>query len=89
MAGVAPSAPEAFEALANRVHAHRHRLTSCIVVLLDWDAPRRAFVESLRASGLEIRALLVCDRAAAPAEAPAGVLVLHPGEVAAGLARLG
>ncbi len=89
LAGVAPSAPEAFEALANRVHAHRHRLTSCIVVLLDWDAPRRAFVESLRASGLEVRALLVCDRAAAPAEAPAGVLVLHPGEVAAGLARLG
>ena len=89
LAGVAPSAPEAFEALANRVHAHRHRLTSCIVVLLGWDAPRRAFVESLRASGLEVRALLVCERAAAPAEAPAGVLVLHPGEVAAGLARLG
>lgn len=89
LAGVAPSAPAAFEALANRVHAHRHRLTSCIVVLLDWDAPRRAFVESLRASGLEVRALLVCDREAAPAEASAGVLVLHPGEVAAGLARLG
>jgi uncharacterized protein (DUF58 family) len=89
LAGLAPSRPEAFEALANRVRAHQPRLTSCIVVLLDWDAPRRAFVEALRGSGLEVRALLVCARDAAPAEPPAGVLVLHPGEVAAGLARLG
>jgi uncharacterized protein (DUF58 family) len=89
LAGLAPSRPEAFEALANRVRAHQPRLTSCIIVLLDWDAPRRAFVEALRASGLEVRAVLVCARAAAPVEPPAGVLVLHPGEVAAGLARLG
>ncbi|MFO1361345.1 MAG: transglutaminase domain-containing protein [Burkholderiales bacterium] len=64
LAGVAPSAPAAFEALANRVRGHRHRLTSCIVVLLEWDAARRAFVEGLRASGLEVRALLVCARGA-------------------------
>jgi uncharacterized protein (DUF58 family) len=88
LAGIAPSAPEAFERLANRVRAHRHRLTSCIVVLLDWDEPRRAFVEGLRSSGLEVRALLVCAREAAPAGMHAGLLVLHPGEMAAGLARL-
>lgn len=88
LAGVAPSAPAAFEALANRVRGHRHRLTSCIVVLLEWDAARRAFVEGLRASGLEVRALLVCAREAAPAQPQAGLLVLYPGEMEAGLARL-
>ena len=88
LAGLAPSAPEAFETLANRVRAHRHRLTSCIVVLLDWDEPRRAFVEALRASGLEVRALFVCTHKAPPPEAQAGLLVLHPGEIASGLARL-
>ena len=88
LAGLAPSAPEAFETLATRVRAHRHRLTSSIVVLVDWDAPRRAFVEALRASGLEVQVLLVCTRNAAPAEPPTGLLVLHPGEMASGLARL-
>jgi uncharacterized protein (DUF58 family) len=88
LAGVAPSAPAAFETLAKRVRGHRERLTSCIVVLLDWDEPRRAFIEALRASGLEVRALLVCTRESAPVEAQAGLLVLHPGEIESGLARL-
>lgn len=88
LAGVAPSPPEAFTALADRVRAHRRRLTSAIVVLLDWDEPRRRFVAALRASGLEVRALVVCAREAGPAPAPGGPLVLHPGEIAAGLARL-
>lgn len=88
LAGVAPSPPPAFAILADRVRAHRHRLTSAIVVLLDWDEPRRRFVAALRASGLAVRALLVCAPEAAPAPAPGGPLVLHPGEIAAGLARL-
>jgi uncharacterized protein (DUF58 family) len=88
LAGIAPSAPSAFETLASRVRAHQHRLTSCIVVLLDWDEPRRAFVEALRGSGLEVRALLVCARETAPSDVSGGPLVLHPGEMASGLARL-
>lgn len=88
LAGLGPSAPDAFDALANRVRAHRDRLTSCIVVLLAWDARRRAFVEALRASGLAVRALLVCDREAAPTGPHTGLLVLHPGAIEAGLARL-
>ncbi len=86
LAGLAPSAPDAFAAVAGAVRAHRHRLTSAIVVLLDWDAPRRAFVEDLRRSGLEVRALVVCGDA--PVEAPAGVLCLRAGAVEAGLANL-
>jgi uncharacterized protein (DUF58 family) len=88
LAGIGPSAPDAFGALANAVRAHCHRLTSCILVLLQWDEPRRAFVAALRASGLEVRVLLVCARESAPPEPPAGLLVLHPGEMASGLARL-
>jgi uncharacterized protein (DUF58 family) len=91
LAGLAPSGPEAFESLADAVRAHRHRLTSCIVLLLAWDEPRRAFVESLRRSGLEVRALLVCAPGDAPPEdapagRPAGLVVLRAGEIEAGIA---
>ena len=88
LAGVAPSAPEYFASLAGAVRSHRHRLTSCIVVLLAWDEPRRAFVERLRQSGLEVRALLVCGREETPPANPAGLLVLRAGEVEAGLGGL-
>jgi uncharacterized protein (DUF58 family) len=88
LAGVAPAPPEAFAALATAVRAHRHRLSSCILVLRAWDEPRRALVEGLRRGGLEARALLVCAPDDAPAEPPAGLLVLHPGAVERGLARL-
>jgi uncharacterized protein (DUF58 family) len=89
LAGLVPSPPGAFETLANAVRAHRHRLTSCILVLLAWDEPRRAFVASLRNSGLEVRVVLVCAREDTPADPQsAGLLVLHPGEIELGLQRL-
>jgi hypothetical protein len=37
---------------------------------------------------LELRVLLVAERGAAPLQVPSNVIVLHPGEVEAGLARL-
>lgn len=88
LAGVSPSPPQSFAVLSSAVLAQQARLASCIVVLLAWDEARRAFVESLRRHALEVRVLLVCERAHAPQPAPAGVFLLHPGEVAAGLARL-
>jgi uncharacterized protein (DUF58 family) len=88
LAGVAPSAPGDFDALAGAVHAHRHRLTSCIVVLLAWDEPRRGFVEALARTGVEVRALLVCARGEAPGAPHPGLVILHPGAVEPGLARL-
>lgn len=84
LAGVAPSRPGEFSALAAAVLGQRPALSSCVVVLVDWDEPRRAFVDALRRSGLEVRALLVSgETISAP-----NVLVLRPGEIEAGLARL-
>ena len=88
LAGVAPSPPGEFATLARAVLAQRRTLSSCIAVLLDWDEARRTFVETLARSGLETRVLLVCARDAAPAAPPRGVLVLQPGEIEAGLAKL-
>lgn len=87
LAGVTASAPREFGELARTVLAQRAALTSCIVVLLAWDEPRKAFVEALRRSALEVRVLLVCERGAAP-PAAAGVFSLHPGEIEAGLASV-
>jgi uncharacterized protein (DUF58 family) len=88
LAGVRPSAPIEFEQLARAVLGQRRALSSCIAVLLGWDRGRQAFVQTLAASGLELRVLVVAERQVLAAEPPAGVLVLHPGEVEAGLARL-
>jgi uncharacterized protein (DUF58 family) len=88
LAGVTAAPPEAFDALAHAVRGHRHRLSSCILVLRAWDESRRALVEDLRRGGLEVRALLVCAPEEAPADPAAGLLVLHPGEIDRGLARL-
>jgi hypothetical protein len=66
----------------------RAELASVILVLLGWDAPRRALAETLAASGSEVRAILVCERARAPADAPPWLGLAHPGEVEAGLAGL-
>jgi uncharacterized protein (DUF58 family) len=84
LAGVAPSAPVEFDELVRAVLAQRPRLSSCIVVLLAWDAARREFIASLRGSGLEVRALLVSEER----NSEKGVLILHPGEIEAGLAKL-
>ncbi|OGA56475.1 MAG: hypothetical protein A3G81_31355 [Betaproteobacteria bacterium RIFCSPLOWO2_12_FULL_65_14] len=84
LAGVAPSAPGEFERLARAVLGQGRRLSSCIVVLLAWDDARRAFVGALRASGLDVRALLI----SATAEAGNGLFVVNPGNVEAGLAKL-
>jgi len=88
LAGVAPSAPGDFDALARAVLARRATLSSIIVVLLAWDESRRKFVAAARGSGLEVRALLVCAPGETAHTSDAGVLVLHPGAIERGLARL-
>ncbi|OGA22825.1 MAG: hypothetical protein A3H34_04620 [Betaproteobacteria bacterium RIFCSPLOWO2_02_FULL_67_19] len=88
LAAVRPSAPADFTALAHAVLARRANLASVIVVLLAWDEPRRAFVAAARRAGLEVRALLVCDPAAAPSPSDAGLTVLRPGAIESGLATL-
>jgi hypothetical protein len=88
LAGVAASDTGGFERLARAALAHCAQLTSCVLVLVDWNEARRGFAERLAASGVEVRAILVCARDDAPREAPAWLLVVHPGEIEAGLARL-
>jgi uncharacterized protein (DUF58 family) len=84
LAGVAPSRPQDFSALAAAVLGQRPALSSCILVLVSWDDERRAFVDALRRSGLEVRALLVSEEAVSAPH----LLVLRPGQIEAGLARL-
>ena len=88
LAGVGPSAPGAFESLGRSVLASRGELASCILVLIAWDAGRRRLAETLAASGIEVRAILVCAPEDAPGDAPPWLLVVHPGGIEPGLAGL-
>jgi len=88
LAGVGPGRPEDFDALARAVLEARGQLASCILVLVSWDGARRRLAQTLAASGIEVRAILVCEREALPAEAPPWLTAVHPGAVEAGLAGL-
>ena len=88
LAGVTPSSPGGFDALARAVLARRGTLSSIIAVLLAWNEPQRKFVAAARSIGLEVRALLVCAPGETPGPEHAGLLVLHPGEIERGLAGL-
>lgn len=88
LAAVAPSDPAAFADLARAVIARRESVTSVILILLGWDEERGRLVAALRASGADVRALLVCAKDMRPPQAPAWVIAVHPGEIEAGLARL-
>ena len=88
LAGVGPSAPQGFAALARAVLEARAQLASCILVLVSWDGARRRLAESLAASGIEVRAILVCEREAVPRDAPPWLTAVHPGAVEAALAGL-
>ena len=88
LAGVGPSEPGAFEPLARAVLASRAQLTSCVLVLVEWDAARRRLAETLAAGGIEVRCVLACAPGRAPRDAPAWLVVAHPGAVEAGLAGL-
>jgi uncharacterized protein (DUF58 family) len=88
LAGIGASEPESFARLACAALAHCAQLTSCILVLVAWDEARRGLAERLAASGVEVRTILVCARDDAPREAPAWLLVVHPGAIESALARL-
>ena len=85
LAGLEPSQPAQFDQLAREVLAMRGTLSSAVLVLLAWDERRKKLIAALTASGLGVRVLLVSESTPADAE---GVLVLHPGQIEAGLAKL-
>ncbi len=88
LAGVTASATTDFVRLERAVLAQCAQLTSCVLVLVAWDAARRGLAQRLAANGVEVRAILVCAREDTPREAPPWLLVVHPGAIEAGLARL-
>ncbi|MEW6688325.1 MAG: DUF58 domain-containing protein [Pseudomonadota bacterium] len=88
LAAVGPSAPAEFGALVKAVVARRASLSSVILILLAWDEERSRLAAAMRAAGAEVRTLLVCEEREAPRERPPGVVLLHPGRVAEGLAGL-
>jgi uncharacterized protein (DUF58 family) len=86
LAGLAASAPQDFDALAREARGRAGRISSGILVLVEWDEARRALAQSLLASGVQLRAILVCEKR--PTDAPPWLRVVHPGEIQAGLAGL-
>ncbi len=91
LAGVQPSNQDAFARLARELLAMRGTLSSAILVLLAWDAPRRELLAALQASGLAVRVLLICAPGQNPeqsSEPDASLGVLHSDRIEAGLAAL-
>ena len=88
LAAVGPSDAAEFPKLSQAVLGRRASLSSVILILLSWDEARARLVAALRGAGAEVRALLVCaGRDLPPAPLP-GVVVLHPGAIEQGLAKL-
>ena len=86
LAGVQPCRDKPFAQLGSAVLARRQALTGCICVLLGWDEARAGFIRQLHSYGVATRAIAVC-RGPVP-DAPGWLLVVEPGKVQEGLARL-
>ena len=86
LAGLAPSDAGDFAALARAARTRAGQLSSVVLLLVEWDDERRALGESLLASGLQVRCMLICEDR--PAELPLWVHPLYPGKIEAGLLEL-
>jgi uncharacterized protein (DUF58 family) len=78
--------------LRDLVLAHSAHVSGCVVVLLDWDAPRRALVGQLKALRIPVWAMVVVPagetvlaETASRAEQPDRLIVLESGRIADGL----
>jgi uncharacterized protein (DUF58 family) len=88
LAAVGPSDVGEFPELAKAVLGRRESLSSVILILLSWDETRARLVAALRGAGADVRALLVCAERDLPQAPLPGVVVLHPGAIEQGLAKL-
>jgi len=88
LAGVRQPQHKDFNELHDVVLQHRNALSSCIVILLDWDESRQQLIDDLQGSGLPLRVLLITDPDTVYSELPAAVLRLEVGDIQTGLAGL-
>ena len=86
LAGVQPCHDRPVSVLTDAVLGKRQALTGCICVLLGWDEPRRGLARALQAHGIALRVVAVCDTP--PDDRPPWLLVVEPGRIEEGLARL-
>ena len=96
LATVQPTRVPQFDSVEALIARHRDALSSCLVVLLAWDAPRRAVIRRLRVQRLPVIVLLLLPRGQTapveqgePDEQPDRLFVLESGKVAEGLRALG
>jgi uncharacterized protein (DUF58 family) len=96
LAAVEPQADPAIDVLESQLLAHRPTLSGCVLVLTLWDAPRRAMLRRLGATGLPLLVLLVVPEGttALPATTddaeplPARTVLLVAGRIGDGLRQL-
>jgi hypothetical protein len=87
LAGVERCDEHPFSLLAASVGRRTASLTGCLFVLTDYDAQRRALVESVEASGVPVRAYVVCGpERTRGADWPPSIRRLEIGKIAEGLA---
>lgn len=86
LALVKPCADAALPALTSSILSRRSELSSCICILLDWDAERQQMISELRAHGLPLLVLLVSQLP--PNDCPQWLHRIIPGKVEEGLSQL-
>jgi len=96
LATVQPTREIKFDALEALIAQHRAALSSCLVLLLAWDAPRRALIRRLRMQQLPVIVLLLLPRGQSaptergePDEQPDRLIVLESGRIPECLLALG
>jgi len=95
LAGVRACTDKPFSVLHQHVVSRRASLSGCICILLDWDEPRKKFIDHLTRLNVPTLVLVLADSTRSPAsdllpgtDRPAWLHVLETGKVEEGLARL-
>jgi uncharacterized protein (DUF58 family) len=94
LASVAPCREKPFEVLTRSVLDRAAQMSACILVLLEWDAPRQELVASLRGIGIPLKVLVICQEDLPPlqpdliSDDPTQIIRVGPGQAAKVLASL-
>jgi uncharacterized protein (DUF58 family) len=88
LALVGPVESEPLSQIAPRLAEDLEKLTTVICVLLDWDEPRRAFVDDLRAQGVGVRVALIAGSDDSVAPSDPELRLVTPSAIASGTVSL-